>query len=91
MFLNKTSEEDSKDEVFEERPRPAQYKGGIDTFGRMKLNCTHEEIMGFIKGNIDKYNFRKKGSDLQDYVKIADYANFAIEVITEKEKLEIDI
>ncbi len=60
------------------RERPEQYAEGIDTFERMEANCSKEEILGFCKGNIDKYNFRKKGQDLEDYKKIIAYANFAI-------------
>ena len=58
--------------------KPKQYQIGIDTFERMEANCTQEEILAFCKGNIDKYNWRKKGLDLEDYKKIIDYANFAI-------------
>jgi hypothetical protein len=44
----------------------------------MEANCTKEEILAFCKGNIDKYNWRDKGQDIEDYKKIIDYANFAI-------------
>ena len=58
--------------------KPEQYQIGIDTFQRMEANCTKDEILAFCKGNIDKYCWRKKGQDLQDFKKIIDYANFAI-------------
>jgi len=58
--------------------KPTQYQIGIDTFTRMEANCSKEDILAFCKGNIDKYNWRKKGSDLEDFKKIIDYANFAI-------------
>lgn len=58
--------------------QPIQYQIGIDTFARMEANCSKEDILAFCKGNIDKYNWRKKGSDLEDFKKIIDYANFAI-------------
>ena len=58
--------------------KPEQYKIGIDTFQRMEANCTKDEILAFCKGNIDKYCWRKKGQDLEDFKKIIDYCNFAI-------------
>lgn len=58
--------------------QPIQYQIGIDTFTRMEANCSKDDILAFCKGNIDKYNWRKKGSDLDDFKKIIDYANFAI-------------
>lgn len=58
--------------------KPEQYQIGIDTFARMEANCSKEEILAFCKGNIDKYNWRTKGCDLEDFKKIIDYANFAI-------------
>ena len=63
----------------EEYPaKPIQYTKGIDTFERMESNCNKEEILAFCKGNIDKYNWRKKNQDIDDYYKIIDYAKFAI-------------
>lgn len=64
--------------------KPSQYNIGIDTFERMEANCNTEEILAFCKGNIDKYNWRKKGSDLEDFKKIIDYANFAIKQLNGK-------
>lgn len=58
--------------------KPKQYQIGIDTFQRMEANCTKEEIIAFCKGNIDKYNWRKKDQDKEDFQKIIDYCNFAI-------------
>jgi len=67
--------------------KPEQYQIGIDTFARMEANCTLEEIMGFIKGNIDKYNFRKKNQDIQDFEKIVSYANWAIKQLKNQEEI----
>ena len=64
--------------------KPSQYNIGIDTFERMEANCNTEEILAFCKGNIDKYNWRNKGSDLEDFKKIIDYANFAIKQLNGK-------
>lgn len=61
-------------------------KQGIDTFKRLEANSTHEEIKGFIKGNIDKYNWRDKGQDREDYMKIIRYAEFGLRMLDEKEK-----
>lgn len=55
-----------------------QYKIGIDTFERAEANLTKEEILAICKFNIDKYCWRKKGQDKEDFKKIIDYANFAI-------------
>ena len=68
--------------------KPKQYQVGIDTFERMKANATLEEAMGFIRWNIDKYNTRKKGQDINDYKKIIDYANEAIWWL-ENKKIEV--
>ena len=61
--------------------KPIQYQIGIDTFQRAKANLTKDEVMACIKFNIDKYNWRKKGQDIEDFKKIIDYAKFAIEVL----------
>lgn len=58
--------------------KPKQYQIGIDTFERAEANMTKEEILAFCKCSIDKYVWRKKGQDLQDYEKIISYAEFAI-------------
>ena len=61
--------------------KPIQSQIGIDTFQRAKANLTKNELMACIKFNIDKYNWRVKGQDIEDFKKIIDYANFAIEVL----------
>jgi len=53
--------------------KPKQYDIGIDSFERMKSNATKEEIIGACKLNIDKYVWRKKGTDEQDLKKAKDY------------------
>ena len=58
--------------------KPIQYQIGIDTFERMESNCTLEERLSFVRGNIDKYNWRTKGQDKQDFEKIINYANWAL-------------
>lgn len=57
--------------------KPSHYAKGIDTFARMEANCTKEECLAFAKGNIDKYNWRTKGQDLEDFDKIIAYAEWA--------------
>jgi len=58
--------------------KPFQYNLGIDTFQRAEANLNKEEIIAICKFNIDKYCWRLKNQDLQDFKKIIDYANFAI-------------
>jgi len=57
---------------------PVQYQIGIDTFERAEANLTKEEIIAVCKFNIDKYCWRKKNQEIEDFKKIIDYANFAI-------------
>ena len=64
--------------------KPSQYKIGIDTFDRAFQNMTKEELLAAVKFTIDKYTWRKKGQDLDDFKKIIDYANFGIKVLNEK-------
>ena len=58
--------------------KPKQYQIGIDTFERAEANLSKEEILAICKFNIDKYNWRKKEQDKEDFQKIIDYANWAI-------------
>ena len=58
--------------------KPSQYKIGIDTFERAEANMTQDDILACCRFNIDKYTWRKKGQDLEDFIKIIDYAKFAI-------------
>lgn len=61
-----------------ERIRPEQYLIGTDTFDRAETNMDLKEILACCRFAIDKYTWRKKNQDLQDFKKIIDYANFAI-------------
>ena len=58
--------------------KPEQYQIGIDTFERAEANLSKEQILAICKFNIDKYNWRKKDQDKEDFKKIIDYANWAI-------------
>lgn len=58
--------------------KPKQYEIGIDTFERAEANLSKEEILAICKFNIDKYNWRQKQQDKEDFKKIIDYANWAI-------------
>ena len=71
----------SKYEVKYITEKPQHYSNGIDTFTRMEANCTKEECLAFAKGNIDKYNWRTKNQDLEDFKKIIAYANWAIKLL----------
>ena len=61
-----------------ENEKPKQYQIGIDTFERSESNLSKEEIIAICKFNIDKYCWRKKDQDKEDFKKIIDYANWAI-------------
>ena len=67
--------------------KPEQYQIGIDTFARMEANCTLTERLAFAKGNIDKYNWREKNQDIQDFEKIISYANWAIKQLKNQEEI----
>lgn len=58
-------------------------KCGIEPWDIMQANFTHDEFVGFLKGNILKYLMRigRKGQDLDDCDKIANYANKLKEVL----------
>lgn len=58
--------------------KPFQYNIGIDTFERAEANMLKSEIIAICKFNIDKYCWRKKGQDIEDFKKIIEYAKFAI-------------
>lgn len=62
--------------------KPQHYAKGIDTFKRMEENCTLDERLAFAKGNIDKYTWREKGQDKEDFEKIISYAQWAIKQLT---------
>lgn len=64
--------------------KPEHYSKGIDTFERMEANCSKEECLAFIKGNIDKYNWRTKNQDLEDFDKIIAYANWGKKLLNNK-------
>ena len=64
--------------------KPKHYAKGIDTFSRMEANCTIEERLSFAKGNIDKYTWREKGQDKEDFEKIIVYANWALKQINDE-------
>ena len=63
--------------------KPIQYQIGIDTFQRSKANQTAEMRVEIAKFTIDKYVWRKKGQDIEDFKKIKDYCDFAIEALSE--------
>jgi len=63
------------------RDKPEQYNVGIDTIERARQNMTQEELIGAYKFNIDKYIWRKKGSDKEDLIKAKDYLELWIEIL----------
>lgn len=65
-------------------PKPKQYQIGIDTFQRAKANLTKEQYLACLKFNIDKYCWREKGQDKEDFEKIIAYAKEAISVLEQQ-------
>ena len=78
-------EKNQKQRPSGENMKPTQYKDGIDTFDRALANMTKVEILACCKFNIDKYNWRKKNQDREDFEKIIAYAHFAIDVLDNEE------
>lgn len=64
--------------------KPIQYQIGIDTFERAEANMTKEEILACVRFNIDKYVWRKKGQDKEDFKKIIDYANWGLKQLEDE-------
>jgi len=58
--------------------KPKQYQIGIDTFERAEANLSKEEIIAICKFNIDKYCWRQKDQDKEDFQKIIKYAEWAL-------------
>lgn len=58
--------------------KPSQYQIGIDTFTRAEANMTKEEILACVRFNIDKYTWRKKGQDKEDFEKIKAYVDWGL-------------
>ena len=66
--------------------QPKQYRIGIDTFTRAKKTMSKERLIGFCQGNIDKYIWRDKDSDLDDLYKARDYIDLWIETLKKDNK-----
>jgi len=66
--------------------KPKQYQVGIDTFKRAKANMNSGEIVAACKFNIDKYTWREKGQDVEDFKKIKDYCDLAIRTLQSEDK-----
>ena len=58
--------------------KPEQYQIGIDTFERAEANLSKEELLAICKFNIDKYCWRQKDQDKEDFQKIIKYAEWAL-------------
>lgn len=64
--------------IWDEDKKPKQYQIGIDTFERAEANLSKEEILAICKFNIDKYCWRQKEQDKDDFQKIIKYAEWAL-------------
>jgi len=66
--------------------QPNHYtKGGIEVWDIMKAYLSKEEFIGYLKGNIIKYNLRAghKEDELKDYKKAQAYLNKLLEELNE--------
>lgn len=73
-------------EVLKKEPKPSQYNIGIDTFDRCEANMTKEEILACVRFNLDKYTWRKKGQDKEDFEKIISYAKWGLKQLNKEPK-----
>ncbi len=64
--------------------KPKQYSKGIDTFQRADSNLTPEANLAICVFLVDKYIWRDKGSDLEDFKKARDYIDRAINIMEKK-------
>lgn len=64
--------------IWDEDKKPKQYQIGIDTFERAEANLSKDEILAICKFNIDKYCWRQKDQDKEDFQKIIKYAEWAL-------------
>ena len=84
-FVNKLSEVDDMEEPYQEKHdpvhRPQHYmQGHIETIDKIKLLLTPEEYLGYLKGNVIKYDRAPfKGNMEQDYDKQKVYYDWALE------------
>ena len=84
-FVNKLSETDDMEEPrqWDHDPvhRPQHYmQGHIETLDKIKLLLTPEEYLGYLKGNVIKYDRAPfKGNMEQDYDKQKVYYDWALE------------
>ena len=84
-FVNKLIEVDDMEEPRQEEHdpvhRPQHYmQGHIETIDKIKLLLTPEEYLGYLKGNVIKYDRAPfKGNMEQDYDKQKVYYDWALE------------
>lgn len=78
MMIDKISSETITSPYFRSENKPKQYQIGIDTFERAEANLSKEEILAICKFNIDKYCWRQKDQDKEDFQKIIKYAEWAL-------------
>lgn len=66
--------------------RPSHYKqGGIECWDALKAHLNQDEFIGFLRGNIAKYEWRlrEKGNALEDARKMRVYQDKLIETLAE--------
>ena len=67
--------------------KPKHYSRGIDTFERAEANLTIDRCLDCAIFNIDKYAWRNKGCDREDFHKIIAYAKWAIKLLDKKDDI----
>ena len=67
------------------RPNHYQLWPDTETLDVIKSMLTHEEFLGYCKGNILKYRLREKGNRKQDMAKAARHKHYIEEAINEKQ------
>lgn len=72
--INKFNIKLGEEVVHEDKLRPSHYKKGKDTFSWAEDKYSTEQLQAIAEFNIHKYSSRKKGQDILDFGKVADYA-----------------
>lgn len=82
--------EEEPQEVHDPVHRPEHYmQGHIETIDKIKLLLTPEEYLGYLKGNVIKYDRAPfKGNMGQDYDKQKVYYDWALEQMMEANRMD---
>lgn len=81
LFEDDKPKQWTPEKILKEIEKPKQYQIGIDTIERSKANLTPENILAICQFQIDKYTWREKDQDIEDFEKVIYYANWAIDTL----------